>query len=90
MSELHHPHVLGLLGVTTGGALQLGLPLLVLPFMEHGDLQSYLRRFRFEKKEEQVIEQNIDCGRYMYEKGRYENQTSCCTEKHVVIVYIYI
>lgn len=47
MGDLRHRHVLGLIGVAIDD--ELGLPLLVLPFMDHGDLQSYLRSFRYEE-----------------------------------------
>ena len=44
MLDFHHPNVLSLVGVifdTTGH-----LPVIVLPFMAHGDLRSYLRSKR--------------------------------------------
>lgn len=39
MKNFEHPNVLGLLGLTFDPS---GSPLVVLPFMEHGDLRSYL------------------------------------------------
>ena len=46
MSEFNHPHVLRLVGVTIDK--EFGLPILVMPFMPNGDLNSYLRRFRYD------------------------------------------
>lgn len=46
MSEFRHPHVLALLGVTIDQ--ELGLPILIMPFMPNGDLNSYLRKFRYD------------------------------------------
>ena len=46
MKDFDHPNVLGLLGLTFDPS---GSPLVVLPFMEHGDLKSFLL-----KDEEQV------------------------------------
>ena len=39
MKDFHHPHVLGLLGVAFGDH---GVPMIVLPFMEKGNLRDYI------------------------------------------------
>ena len=51
MKDFDHPNVLGLLGLTFEPS---GSPLVVLPFMEHGDLKSFLL-----KDEEQVGNRKI-------------------------------
>ena len=51
MKDFDHPNVLGLLGLTFDPS---GSPLVVLPFMEHGDLKSFLL-----KDEEQVGNRRI-------------------------------
>lgn len=40
MREFDHQHILGLIGISLD---QEDMPLVVLPFMKHGDLLSYLR-----------------------------------------------
>ncbi len=44
MSTFDHPHVLGLVGICLDSEKR--SPYLVLPFMENGDLKSYLRDLR--------------------------------------------
>ena len=39
MKDYNHPNVLPLIGV----AIQGNSPMIVLPFMEHGDLRSYIK-----------------------------------------------
>ena len=46
MSEFNHPHVLTLMGVAIDK--EFGLPILVMPYMPNGDLNSYLRLFRYD------------------------------------------
>ena len=41
MKRIKHPNVLGLLGVCLN--TEEGLPCIVLPFMENGDLKTFLR-----------------------------------------------
>ena len=60
MSEFNHPHVLTLTGVAIDK--EFGLPILVMPFMPNGDLNSYLRRFRYDPDFfDQVISVNLVC-----------------------------
>ncbi|ELU12321.1 hypothetical protein CAPTEDRAFT_48374, partial [Capitella teleta] len=40
MQEFDHPHILRLIGITLDKE---NLPLVILPFMKHGDLLSYIR-----------------------------------------------
>ena len=44
MKKIEHPNVLGLLGVCLN--TEDGLPYIVLPFMENGDLKTFLRSKR--------------------------------------------
>ena len=46
MSDINHPNIMRIVGVAIDA--DVGLPLLVMPYMENGDLQSYLRKFRYE------------------------------------------
>ena len=46
MSEFSHPHIMSIVGVAVD--MDVGLPLLVMPYMENKDLTSYLRKFRYE------------------------------------------
>jgi proto-oncogene tyrosine-protein kinase Met len=40
MQEFDHPHILRLIGISLDKE---NLPLVILPFMKHGDLLSYIR-----------------------------------------------
>ena len=46
MKDFHHPNVLGLVGVVFDTPD--GVPYLVLPFMEFGNLKSFLKSRRIE------------------------------------------
>ena len=46
MKDFHHPHVLGLVGVVFDTPD--GVPYLVLPFMEFGNLKNFLKTKRME------------------------------------------
>lgn len=46
MKDFNHPHVLGLVGVVFDSPD--GLPRLVLPFMENGNLKDFLKSKRIE------------------------------------------
>jgi hypothetical protein len=66
MSDLNHPHIMKLLGVAVEP--EMGLPMIVMPYMSNKDLQSYLRRSRIPETEDQV-------------DGRFRHQRSslfCC------------
>ncbi|XP_064616712.1 tyrosine-protein kinase receptor UFO-like isoform X2 [Liolophura sinensis] len=49
MSDFNHPNVLGLTGVCIQEDTD--IPIIVLPYMEHGDLKTYLRHFRYDQDE---------------------------------------
>ncbi|ELT93250.1 hypothetical protein CAPTEDRAFT_141459, partial [Capitella teleta] len=51
MTDLSHPHIMKLLGVAIEP--DMGLPMLIMPFMAHKDLQSYLRGARMPDDENQ-------------------------------------
>ena len=44
MNTFHHPHVLGLIGISLNNCFR--SPYLVLPFMENGDLRTFLKNKR--------------------------------------------
>ena len=46
MKKLNHPNVLPVLGLCLGNNHHSGLPFMVLPFMDNGDLKSYLKKKR--------------------------------------------
>lgn len=46
MASFRHANVLTMIGVCVDPTTH--IPTLVLPYMEHGDLQKYLRSFRYE------------------------------------------
>ena len=47
MSSLSHPLLLPLVGVTID---DLGLPWIITPYMANHDLQTYLRKFRYDEE----------------------------------------
>ncbi|ELT98367.1 hypothetical protein CAPTEDRAFT_211857, partial [Capitella teleta] len=47
MVEFQHPNVLGLIGISVNGTGSSACPMLVLPFMENGDMHKFLRSFRY-------------------------------------------
>lgn len=47
MSDFNHPNVLGLTGICIQE--ETDIPIIVLPYMEHGDLKTYLRHFRYDQ-----------------------------------------
>ena len=53
MSTFEHPNVLGLIAVAIND--DLGFPMLITPYMEHGDLQTLLRRYRYDKDYMQMV-----------------------------------
>ena len=68
MKAFHHPNVMELVGICwlkdTSAEVQMSAPLIILPFMERGDLKSYLRKSRPGKlspEEAKVCETIICC-----------------------------
>ena len=55
MKDFHHPNVLGLLGVVFDTPD--GVPCLVLPFMENGNLKDYLKSCRVEASDFDTLPQ---------------------------------
>ncbi len=53
LKDFKHEHVLGLIGV----AIEKNHPYVLLPYMENGDLKSFI------SNEENVSDQEIDCKR---------------------------
>ncbi|XP_022236640.1 insulin-like growth factor 1 receptor, partial [Limulus polyphemus] len=51
MGECHHRNVVGLIAVSIDQYLQ--LPIIVVPYMQNGDLQTYLRRIKKEEDKQQ-------------------------------------
>ncbi|GFO33323.1 hepatocyte growth factor receptor [Plakobranchus ocellatus] len=43
MKDFHHPHVLGLIGLAERAAPEGGAPYVIIPYMEHGDLLTYIK-----------------------------------------------
>ncbi|XP_076343562.1 macrophage-stimulating protein receptor-like isoform X4 [Tachypleus tridentatus] len=52
MGKCHHRNVLSLIAVTVDQNLQ--LPIIVFPYMQNGDLQTYLRRIKKEQTQEET------------------------------------
>ena len=46
MKKLNHPNVLPILGLCLECNHETGLPFMVMPFMDNGDLRSYLKKKR--------------------------------------------
>lgn len=60
MKDFNHPHVLHLIGVTFGSD---GSPIVVLPYMANGDLNTYLRDDRNTPKVRNLIDFAIQIAR---------------------------
>ena len=50
MKKFNHPNVLSLLGVCMESNHEAGIPFIVLPFMDNGDLKSYLKDHRIKSE----------------------------------------
>jgi serine/threonine protein kinase len=67
MKTFHHPNVMELIGICwlkdERADVQMNAPLIILPFMERGDLKSYLRKSRPGKlsPEEAKVCETINC-----------------------------
>ena len=57
MKKIEHPNVLGLLGVCLN--TEDGIPYIILPFMENGDLKTYLHNKR-------ITSDSVPCGSVLY------------------------
>ena len=53
MGDFNHPNVLGLLGVAVDQ--DLGLPMLLMPYMSNGDVNTYLRKFRYDEEYKEKV-----------------------------------
>ena len=68
MKAFHHPNVMELVGICwvkdSNAKVQMSAPLIILPYMERGDLKNYLRKSRPGKlspEEAKVCEIEIHC-----------------------------
>ncbi|GFO33330.1 hepatocyte growth factor receptor [Plakobranchus ocellatus] len=60
MKDFHHPHVLSLIGLAERAAPEGGAPYVIIPYMEHGDLHTYIKETSVSLSLHDVIKFGVD------------------------------